>query len=289
MKLIVILICFALQRYWRPQIALHSRHWLERYLASLLARIKPHTFISYLIFVFILIVPFALVAGIIDFSLHGLFYNLFTFIFNLLVLWYCLDASDIRNQLKDFFRAAEAGNLTQAQNLGEEYAISNRIAPGANVFRAVTRAIFLRADQHIFGILFWYIVLGPVGAVLYYLVDYLVDHRQLLAEEPKVILPSLLRLQGILDWLPNRLTGLTYALVGHFGYAFSRWIEHLTAGLNQSRELTYLSGLEALELDHSNEESANIHENSKATHLIDRAIVVWIVMIAIFTLGAVIS
>lgn len=289
MKLIVILICFALQRYWHPHIALHSRQWLERYLSALLVRFKPHTFAAYFIFIIVLILPFILLTAILDFSLHGVFFNLFNFIFNLVVLWYCLDASDIRHQLAEYFAAAQAGDLNRAKHLGEQYAIKNRIAPGSNVFRAVTRAIFLRADQHLFGILFWYIILGPVGAVLYYLVDYLVEHRQMLAEDSKVILPSLMRLQAILDWIPNRLIGLTYALVGHFSYAFSHWVQHLSAGLDKSHELTYLQGLEALELDHTAEEVADIEENQKAIALIDRATVVWIVMIAIFTLGAVIA
>ena len=83
--------------------------------------------------------------------------------------------------------------------------------------------------RHVFGTLFWFLVLpGPAGAVLYRLTVLLAGQWQGVAVTPmghqlaSFGLP-VQRLLYWLDWIPVRLTALTFAVVGDFEDAVYCW------------------------------------------------------------------
>ena len=83
--------------------------------------------------------------------------------------------------------------------------------------------------RHVFGTLFWFLVLpGPGGAVLYRLTALLAAQWQGVAATPighqlaSFGLP-VQRLLYWLDWIPVRLTALTFAIVGDFEDAIYCW------------------------------------------------------------------
>lgn len=131
--------------------------------------------------------------------------------------------------------------------------------------------------ERLFAVIFWFVIFGPGGLILYTAVIALRNYLQLKNHE--MLLLYLLRLQAILDWLPVRLLGLSYALVGRFSSVSKLWQTHLQTGLESSSRLVVEYGCAALgvhasALDRLQHETAN---------LINRALVVWLLCIALLT------
>lgn len=92
----------------------------------------------------------------------------------------------------------------------------------------------LASHRHVFGVLFWFLVLpGPSGAVLYRLSDYLSRHWNRAPGGAETGVPPdqfgafARQAYAWIDWLPARLTALGFAIVGDFEGAIFCW-RHLT-------------------------------------------------------------
>jgi AmpE protein len=111
-------------------------------------------------------------------------------------------------------------------------------------------SVFVASFEHNFGLLFWFILIGPLGAVLFWLfalcgvkhnpvtnlansgnTNNPANHEQVVvninvANElhyAKNISNCLFTLHTIAAWLPARITGLIFSLVGDFEKGFSCW------------------------------------------------------------------
>lgn len=126
--------------------------------------------------------------------------------------------------------------------------------------------LFLKSYQKIFSVLFWYFVFGPGGLIIYVVVTTL--HAEL--KEQKYFI----WVSGILDWVPIRLVGLSFALAGNFGAVFKEWMKFLFQRIadNQNQVVTFGE----LALSH----------DSTAVSLIKRALIIWVVVMGLITLGA---
>ncbi|MCB1647802.1 MAG: regulatory signaling modulator protein AmpE [Pseudomonadales bacterium] len=75
--------------------------------------------------------------------------------------------------------------------------------------------------QSLFPVLFWYLILGPMGPLLYILSRFYLD---LLDEDD----PESTLVDSVIywmEWFPVRVTGLILALLGSFAGTFERWLE----------------------------------------------------------------
>src|SRR5690606_7531347 len=95
-------------------------------------------------------------------------------------------------------------------------------ATGAGQARDAVGRVFVAALRRWFGVLFWFVVLGAVGALLYRLVAYAAE------DEPALYLPAGTveggrRLLAVFDWPVAQLMALSLALVGNFDVVVSAW------------------------------------------------------------------
>ena len=95
---------------------------------------------------------------------------------------------------------------------------------------ALVEAVFANARQRWFGVLFWFLLLGPFGALLYRLAALAADG------EPAGTLPAATHagarwLLALLDWPVAQLMALSLALVGNFDSVVGAWKEHGGASL----------------------------------------------------------
>ena len=84
-------------------------------------------------------------------------------------------------------------------------------------------AVFLQALRRWFGIIFWFAVLGIVGALLYRMVDWLVRGDYPLDEEQHTLF---VRLQQIMDWPAAQLMTLALAISTDFDSVFRAWKQY---------------------------------------------------------------
>jgi AmpE protein len=81
-------------------------------------------------------------------------------------------------------------------------------------------SVFREALRRWFGIIFWFAVLGIVGAFLYRIVDWLVRENHNLSDEQ---IGLFTRLQQIMDWPAAQLMTLSLAIATDFDSVFSAW------------------------------------------------------------------
>jgi AmpE protein len=86
---------------------------------------------------------------------------------------------------------------------------------------ALGEAVAYAALRRRFGVLFWFFLLGPVGALLYRLGQTLGRDRSLQLDDATAV--SARHVANALDWLPAQLLTLTLAVVGHWEAVIGAW------------------------------------------------------------------
>ena len=155
---------------------------------------------------------------------------------------------------------------------------------------AVVRAVFIQANNRIFGVVFWFMVLGPVGAWLFRVSDLLRRRAVFEVEvEPGMAntLSHIEAVHGLLGFIPARLAALGYAISGSFDDAWSCWRAYAAgsdAPLHQvNDEVVACVGCGALNVAEA-DTSGPDHGIRKAMRLVTRTIFVWTTVIALITL-----
>ncbi len=105
--------------------------------------------------------------------------------------------------------------------------------PRSEIVRHVIEHSVIAAHRHVFGVLAWFSVLaalglGPAGAVFYRMSEFV--SRYWAHKDGAAVQPSSLWVQqaaerawGLIDWLPARVTALSFAVVGSFEEAIDCW------------------------------------------------------------------
>ena len=118
----------------------------------------------------------------------------------------------------------------------------------AEVARLAIERGLVDAYRKVFGVIFWFVVLpGPAGAVLYRAAVLLaeewrgpvpgVEPSPLVQSRAEFGMPARALLQA-LDWLPVRLTALSFAIVGDFEDAVACWRTQATRWAAQDGGMT---------------------------------------------------
>jgi len=142
--------------------------------------------------------------------------DLLQFIFALLLLLFCFGPHAFEADLEAILKAPDgASRETAAQALGED---DEPVAWNAPELGEATAYAALRRR---FGVLFWFFVLGPVGALLYRLARALGRDSSLRLDSAS--LTPARYLANALDWLPAQLLVFTLALVGHWEAVIGAW------------------------------------------------------------------
>lgn len=148
------------------------------------------------------------------------------------------------------------------------YCIDITLLRPASIKAKSTSDLFLQSYQKIFAPLIWYFILGPVGLTLYVIV---IAFRTVLSDQHHFVV-----LAGIVDWVPLRLLGLTFALAGNFGVVFQEWLKTLAMPLAENQELVVALG---------NLASGPGDSHREALTLLHRALAIWLILMALMSVG----
>ena len=290
MKLLTIIICLVLERYLNLGANLPRYPWFDAYLNLLRDWLKPEFFWRGWISVVTIMLPVLLIVGLVCLITHHWMFGIVWLVLDVVILLYCLGPDDLYHQMQAYTEAGsdddskKATTVTQAAILGEQPPKGE-----AKAYRAITIAIVTKANERLFAVIFWFICLGPVGAVMYRLAVLLHNHTHGRAAGWQATRNAAYIFQQILDWIPARLTALLYTLVGHFNASFGTWLKYVASGLNNNEVLLSECGLHTLSIMDEDSGKASLKENQQAMALVDRTLIVSLVIIAISTVGAWIS
>ena len=149
----------------------------------------------------------------------------------------------------------------------------------------VISSILLRSQDHIFGVIFWFVLLGVVGALLYALV---IRMRDKFGELHGGYATAVQNLYEILIWPSARLQAVGFALGGSMVDALEGWRDTQGDTLSASRSIIISSGLGAvqyLEDGVGEEQMSDIEWIGEIQALLNRALIVWLTVLGIMTIG----
>jgi AmpE protein len=217
MTIISILLAFGLCHFVRELGRFRKRQWLTTWVNfSNEAFGKLPLWQDVLGFLVIIAVPL-IVLLLLNQVLISALGSTGSFILSLVVLVYCFGPRDLDTDVAMVVEADSDEDRAKALNR-----ILHRAAPDdADQARAAAvEGVFLEALRRWFGVIFWFAVLGILGAFLYRLVDWLVNENHKLTDEQLGLFTRLLQ---IMDWPAAQLMTLSLAVATDFDSVFTAW------------------------------------------------------------------
>lgn len=155
--------------------------------------------------------------------------------------------------------------------------------------RFVAESVFVQANGRIFAVLFWFIILGPLGAALYRLSSWLSESE----EEFAPFRESAAKWRALLEWAPARLTAMAFALTGHFDETLPVLRRLLMSGLPDvaasNHTILKEAGAAAANLDSSIEAQMDSTQIDllfqSVMNQVTRALIVWVTILALMTIA----
>lgn len=232
MNFLALFVGLGLERLLTHLFHLREFHWLDPLFDSLL-RDKRWTqpnmaFAAAATFTALLVLP----VGLIEVALSERLAYIPPFLFAVVVLLFCLGPRDLGKEIDDYCEALRAGNQDEIRDIAHEL-LERRPEPG-EATPDIETAIYAQANNRIFGVVFWFVILGPSGAWLFRVLD-LMRHRAIQqietlrvtggdAELPRIV-QAVLLLHFFIAWMPGRLLAAGYMLAGNYDGAVAAWKE----------------------------------------------------------------
>ncbi len=223
------------------------------------------------------------------------------YLFGVVVLVFSLGPRNLLETADELIDANNRGDVDKAKTLSKE--ITEVTPPEAAGLRcrAIAEGIFIQANNKLFGVVFWFLVLGPVGTWLFHVSD--IIRRRVMYEslrdetslELRNSLTAVFRVHGMLAWVPARLLAIGYAMAGSFEDAVSDWrgyyqntAEHF---FEVSEDVVAAAGCGALGRKMNNPQSdeqemcrVEAETVGAAISLVNRTLLVWMTAIAVLTI-----
>jgi len=151
--------------------------------------------------------------------------------FAVLVVFLCLGPRDLSEEVQEYCASLDANDSEAADRVLLE--MSELENPQRNAIDVVEDAIFIQATNRIFGVVFWFMVLGPVGAWIFRVSDLCRRRAAFNAirdpDDDAAGLASIEAIYGLLKWMPARLAIIGYLLSGNFDAGWLAWRNHVPA------------------------------------------------------------
>ncbi|MFC3652792.1 regulatory signaling modulator protein AmpE [Dyella humi] len=216
--------------------------------------------------------------------------DLLLLLFALAVLLFSLGPHAFEADLEAILKAPDQASREAAAQVlsddGETVAWRSADLGEATAYAALRRR---------FGVLFWFFVLGPVGALLYRLARQL-GHDTSLALDAGAR-TNARYLANALDWLPAQLMVFTLALVGHWDAvigAWRRWHQQAAPNswylsnpdfLGAAARADVLTDIEGGD-GYIEERTDPLHELRRLRDALLRALLAWLSVVALIVMGS---
>ena len=147
-----------------------------------------------------------------------------------LVLYFAIGMQSLREHAERVRHALRAGDLTQARlRVGEIVSRDTAGMQRQDVARAGVESVLENGNDAVFGALFWFALAGAPGALLYRLANTLDAMWGYRTPRYRCFGWAAARLDDALNFIPARLTALTYALLGNARTALRCWRQQAPA------------------------------------------------------------
>ena len=147
-----------------------------------------------------------------------------------LVLYFALGMQSLGEHAGRIRQALQADDLALARlRVGEIVSRDTAAMQGQDVARAGVESVLENGCDAVFGALFWFALAGAPGVLLYRLANTLDAMWGYRTPRYRYFGWAAARLDDALNFIPARLTALTYALLGNTGVALRCWRQQARA------------------------------------------------------------
>ncbi|MFT5396062.1 MAG: membrane protein required for beta-lactamase induction [Gammaproteobacteria bacterium] len=283
MILIVILIALSLDFFLGGLERFRNFNWCISLYYRLEKRLAQYKFWDGT-FGLLLVLSVALSALIIVLCLASSLPWIVEIVVSLIVLIYCLAPEDLDNRLDKYITAVDEGNVAAVTESAEGLIDETLLSEDDSNEIAIIKSSLVESHKRTFAVIFWFLILGAVGALLYRLVNELSDEfseiRSGFADSTSILI-------NILEWPSSRLMVLGLALGGHLVDAMPGWskAEHLSIEVNN--EVLTDAGIGALQyrtdIEVPDREKSYWVDELKG--LLNRTLIIWLAILGLMTLS----
>ncbi len=303
MNLIALFLGLAGERLLTRLFHLREPRWFDTYFDWGLGRLGslqgPFAYLAAILLGLLPVLPVAAVTVLLWEVLHGWAYVMFSVV----VLFFSFGPRDLGREVNDYIQAVESGDKERARQVAKELIEHEAPRESGRRERAIEEAICVQANNRIFGVILWFMILGPLllgplGAWVFRVTD-LMRRRAVFEstrdgvvdDAEKNYLRAVQILHGALAWLPARLLAVGYALAGSFEDAISDWRSYYQDCADNffhvNDDVVACAGSGALRPQTEKcpeEENPEVRAAHSAMRLVYRTLVIWVTVISLLTL-----
>jgi len=238
------------------------------------------------------------VAPFVGGTLLAVHYTAYGFVIAVLSLYLALGAQSLAEHARRVQQALDGQDLPLARTrVGYLVSRDNAAMEAQDVARATVESVLENGNDAVFGALFWFVVAGAPGVVLYRLVNTLDAMWGYRTPRYTDFGWAAARLDDLLNFIPARLTACSYALLGQCARALRCWRAQAHAWESPNAGPVMAAGAGALGLQLGGPAmyhgalkmrpmlGAGVAPNSadiaRALRLVSQSIVLWLSVIAL--------
>lgn len=302
MNLIALLIGLVVERLATQLFHWRRMRWMDRIIDFGFSRAQRIANWPALIPVVLLAAVLVLPVFLVIFGLGGTLAGFTYLILAIVVLFFSLGPKDIGEEVDEYCKALESEDEGQIQNAAKAIVEGEVPTDARQRIQRVEESVCVQANNRLFAVVFWFVLLGPLAAWAYRVTD-LIRRRAVFnaAREAEaetddsgnaaMVRDAAVMLHGWLAWIPARLTAMGYATAGHFDEAIAVMrapTEQRDATTSEKSEyLLARVGTAALALGDKPDESITergVRGAVSANQLVFRQLIIWAVIISAMTL-----
>lgn len=282
---IILFITLLLEQFLRPFERLREHHRYEAVLrrwGQAATELKaPMQMLLALLPPFIL----AVLVGLVGWGIYRLI-PLLAYVYGVIVLLLCLGPRDLTAQISAYLKARSSGREPEARSVAGLMLGHEPDETEAALGVKLAEVALERVADRLFSVMFWFALMGPIGAVLFRLSDLQWSRAQVDVPDSGYARAAY-ALKATLAWIPVHLLALTYLIAGGLD---ENWraakVSSSEAGKHfLDPDVGVLAhagrGILASMTEGDREPSVMLHA---AVDLIWRSIVIWMAVIGIITL-----
>lgn len=269
MTFLTILIALFFYRNWRGSNPVQDYVSFDGFF-SFVERSVPRSDVKFLIAIGVPTLGLFILASLSSHWIQGLVWLLIS----LATLIYCFEIEDteaeFNEQLARLEAVTEADDLADVVQMQEDFQGDHLYS----MFQGIVPSVF------------WFLVLGPAGALAYALGVRYLERLPIESEEVTYLETAIYWA----EWVPTRFTGLFFCFAGNFGPTFDYWLNHLFDTKESTQQHLLAMATLASHSDHTHDEGvlgfARFSQDYvlELKYLCERALFGWLGVAALFAI-----
>jgi len=278
MTFLAIVLAFLIVQYWGFGDAAQKDSWYRAWLSRTKAwQTEQPGELQLLIQVLPPVIVLFLVMSLLSFSV------LLQLLIAVPALLFSFGRGDFSEWVRGYTEAYHRGDNVAAVQYAERLGVTELDnTDWSGMHARVLRQVGYRGFERMFVAIFWFALLGPIGALLYRLTSLSLRHE----EQADAVRVCAARLLWLLEWPAVRVLGLSFALTGNFVGCFQRWKDCLLCVKRPTAEVMehYIHG--ALNVNDCELVSEQVTEQEveALVPLLSRTLILWLCVLALLAI-----